>query len=227
MNGYIPDLYEKAKSVVTMSKLLDHYNVPIRGGPQLYLRCILPNHGSPSKKNSLNVNLDRNIWSCWADECRASREGKNISGNVLGFVMAMEGCDLKSAATKIVEWYGTKEVSSNGKTSVSKTENAGPIPAASAPEHNLVDWLEQKTPVVESNSNNPGVGADNPSPLDTNPSAGNGKRYMEEVDQWFFTLCELRQGESFGAEAYWKRVKNVIKGRLIDSYNAGKAARST
>jgi hypothetical protein len=47
---------------------------------------------------------------------------------------------------------------------------------------------------------------------------------MKSVDEWFYDLCALKVGESFGAEGFWNRVKTGIKSKLIESYNAGKAA---
>lgn len=58
----------------------------------------------------------------------------------------------------------------------------------------------------------------------TSPSAS-VKGYMSEVDAWFDELVTRGQGET--DDAFWKRVRNGVKARLIDSYKNGqRVARS-
>lgn len=46
------------------------------------------------------------------------------------------------------------------------------------------------------------------------------RRYMEEVDEWLDALVERRDGET---EGDWvQRVRNEIKGKLIESFKNGK-----
>jgi hypothetical protein len=45
---------------------------------------------------------------------------------------------------------------------------------------------------------------------------------MQQVDEWFDTL--IQRGDLEEDEAYWRRVKNSMKAKLIESYRSGKAA---
>jgi hypothetical protein len=204
--------YKDVKGMVTMSQLLERYRILLRStGPrQLKGDCPLPTHSSNSK-TSFNVNLDKNCWSCFATSCKRDE----ISGNVLGFVMAMEGCDLKSAAQKIVEWYGVKQTAEF--VSIPKTDVNKPT----EPENNLVDWLESSNKKetsekkeVSSEVVHDAVG--NPSPPDHNPSPVpvNGKGYMKDVDMWFDGLVSDPPD--------WKKIKTAVKARLIESFKNGK-----
>lgn len=199
--------------MATIADILSHYGVRFQHKTQIYIPCPLPLHTSKSSGNSLSVNLERNIWACKSESCIAGRNGKE-GGNVLDFVMWMERCDLKSAAAKIMEWFGTKPSSDSLTLKEKPNETAKDTSSNSlTEEHNLVDWLEQKTPPIAA-----GVRADNSSPPDHNSSAGNGKGYMTEVDRWLDGLL---------IEPYdWKTIRNGIKARLIESYKAGKNAKS-
>jgi hypothetical protein len=211
--------FKEVKSMATMAGVLGHYGVRFQHRTQIYLPCPLPSHASKHSGNSLSVNLERNIWACKSESCISNRNGKE-GGNVLDFVMWMEQCDLKSAAAKIVEWFGTTP--HNGQSvrldTSKKTEKTDV-----SEEHNLVDWLEgaqQKTPAATLAS--PGVRADNPSPPDHTSSAGNGnsnpKGYMKDVDMWFDSLISDPPD--------WKKMRTAVKTRLIESWKNGKAAAS-
>jgi hypothetical protein len=208
--------FKEVKTLVTMSVLLQRYRVILRGnGAQLRGACPLPSHTSRDGL-TFNVNLDRHIWSCKSASCISNRNGKE-GGNVLDFVMQMEQCDLKTAAGKIVEWYGTKPESTSGIRQNTHSQTQDPM--GNAEEHNLVDWLDathasqQKNPPTHGQA---GIGANNPSPLDDKSSAQKGNGYCSDVDRWLDGLLVEPLDR--------KKIGNAVKARLIDSYKAGKAA---
>ena len=130
--------FKVAKSLVNMEMLLNHYHVPFQPKPQLYnLACPLPTHKAGDKR-SLNVNLERNIWSCKSGSCVAGRNGRE-GGNVLDFVIAMEDCNPYEAAIKIVSWFGNKQ---GPGTTVLKPQLVHP----KNNDMSLVDWLEKGPP---------------------------------------------------------------------------------
>src|SRR6266851_8548161 len=82
------------KENASFERVLAHYNIECRGtGVQRSVRC--PFH-HPDKKPSCRIEIDRNIWHCFA--CEAS-------GNILEFVARMEGDadDLRASAAKIAD----------------------------------------------------------------------------------------------------------------------------
>jgi CHC2 zinc finger len=211
--------YKQVKSLVTMSQLLERYQVRLRSTErprQLKGDCPIPTHASNSR-NTFNVNLEKNCWSCFALSCKSDE----ISGNVLGFVMAMEGCDLKTAAGKITEWYGLKPIGDSGVKGSTPNKLPNPIDTS---ENNLVDWLESSTKKETSEkkevSSEVVHAGDNPSPPDHNPSpvAVNPKGYMKDVDAWLNGLISDPPD--------WKKIRTAFKARLIESYKNGAASKS-
>jgi hypothetical protein len=45
---------------------------------------------------------------------------------------------------------------------------------------------------------------------------------MQETDNWFDNLMKRREKEA--DEVYWKRVRNGVKARLLESYKNGQKA---
>ena len=54
-------------------------------------------------------------------------------------------------------------------------------------------------------------------------SSGDSVKYMQTVDVWFDEL--VKRGEGEDDTAYWKRVRNGIKSKLIESFRNGKNAK--
>src|SRR5262249_53562062 len=102
--AFKPNLFEHAKSLITMEILLGFYGILFHGGPQLNLCCPLPTHKKGDRNRSLSVNLNKDEWNCFNTSCSAFREGQKF-GNPLGFVMAMEGCDAKTAAETVIDRF--------------------------------------------------------------------------------------------------------------------------
>jgi hypothetical protein len=81
----------------------------------------------------------------------SNRNGKRAAMSSISSVV-MEGCDLKTAASKIVEWFGVKtQQEAPGAGASYRNIGVGllsPDPITE-PEHNLADWLtgpQKKTP---------------------------------------------------------------------------------
>ena len=233
--------FKAVRAMVTMEELLIRYGLRFIPKPQLHnLLCPLPTHTSHDK-NSLNVNLERNIWSCKSQTCIAGRNGKE-GGNTLDFVMLMEGCSAYQAAEKILEWYGPKvQKPPLGTEALAETQNnlesedsseKPRLQVVSRIAHNRRKpiWAE-KIPAEPEKRSSGGTGRQ---PVPPDHSAGgepvnSGKKgksgkYMQEVDEWFDELTTRKEGES--EEKFWHRVRNGVKERLIQSYNNGKVARS-
>jgi hypothetical protein len=209
--------FKEVKGMATMAGVLEHYGIRFQHKTQIYLPCPLPSHTSKHSSNSLSVNLERNIWACKSESCIGGRNGKE-GGNVLDFVICMEQCDVKTAAAKIVEWFGVK------------TETKSPM-VISRPEseYNLVDWLEgtsnkNGSPKIEEPSGGANVaGHNNPSQQNNNPSPVKGK-VSADVDKWFDALIVRKDKESDAD--FWQRVREAVKYKFFESYKNGKAART-
>jgi len=198
--------FKIAKKVCTMEELLDRYNVKLRiiGGDTLRGKCPLPTHSSNNSGDSFSVSRSKNVWSCKSQSC-INTSGR-AGGNVLDFVATMEQCTLPEAAAKLVEWFGPAvdncvTTSENGNRQKSPTEKAAP---------------HMETRPDAPNGNTTG------SHSNGNSSAGNGKGYMKEVDDWFD--ANIRRGDQEDEEGYYHRIRNAIKGKLIESFKNGKAA---
>jgi hypothetical protein len=218
--------YPEVKNLVTMARLLEHYEIQFQHRRQIYIRCPLPHHTGNSGKTSFNVNLEFDKWHCWETGCKAINLDKKYSGNVLGFVMAMEGCGIKEAAEKVIQWFGAKpEIKTPTTHLESAATSSNHNTTTPVPEHNLVDWLEGreiKTPPTEVKE---AVQADNPSLPQVTETPVVVKGYFKEVDVWFDAL--VARGDKEGDKDYWQRVRNGVKSRLKLSYDNGKKAKAS
>lgn len=103
--------FAKVKAGVPIDAVLQQYGIQTRKVNNSYLRCDcpLPSHTSKESKNSFAVNIEKNIWCCQSDSCKAGSGKKG--GDVIDLVMLMDG--LRSpidAAKKLVEWFPEYEV---------------------------------------------------------------------------------------------------------------------
>jgi len=89
----------------------------------------------------------------------------------------------------------------------------------------LVEWfgekesaphMERRDPVAPNGNNQ------KDQPDDTKPSEAVKPRYMAQIDEWFDAL--IIHGEEEGDEAYWHRIRNAVKSKLLESYRSGKLA---
>ncbi|MDA2933234.1 CHC2 zinc finger domain-containing protein [Acidobacteria bacterium AH-259-D05] len=87
--------FQEVKRVVTMRMLLEHYGVNWlrKSGDELRGRC--PLHEGEGER-AFHVNLSKNVFHCFS--CKAK-------GNVLDFVIDMEGVSVRAAALKLQDWF--------------------------------------------------------------------------------------------------------------------------
>jgi hypothetical protein len=195
--------FKTVKNLAGFQAVLDHYGIKLRGTgrSQLRGRCPLPQHSSEDSRDSFNVNVDRNIWSCKSGSCIAARNGKE-GGNILDFVCKMEQCTLPEGARRMMEWFGAKPETQSALTNGSNGTSA--------------------KPAIETPSSRE-VPRDNPKPEGCLPEAMVKELpFMQQIEMWFADLIKLRDNESDGE--YHKRVLNGVKAKILDSYRNGKKA---
>jgi len=87
--------FKAVKEKVSMEMVLDYYKIILhKAGDELRGAC--PIHKGTGKQFSVNVK--KNAFQCFYDGCKKR-------GNVLDFVAAMEGCNLRRAALKLASWF--------------------------------------------------------------------------------------------------------------------------
>lgn len=95
--------FKEVKARVALADVLRRYRKSLKqSGDYLRGDCPLPMHRGSS--DSFVVNVPRNLWSCHSDSCLAARNGET-RGDVIGFVSFIEGCDIRTAAVKLNEWF--------------------------------------------------------------------------------------------------------------------------
>ena len=86
--------FKHVKAAASFESVLAHYGLEASGrGEQLSILCPFHEETKPSCK----VNLEKKAFNCF---------GCDAHGNVLDFVIKMEGCSLREAAALIAEWCG-------------------------------------------------------------------------------------------------------------------------
>ncbi len=85
----------------------------------------------------------------------------------------------------------------------------------------LMEWYGEKNGAPSHGETRRESTGDSPS----SHTNGNSPRYMQQVDEWFDKVIVREAGEADGA--YWKRIRNAVKGRLIESFRNGKEALKT
>ena len=86
----------------------------------------------------------------------------------------------------------------------------------------LSEWYKKSAPLPERKVREATTSPPSPHTEHTSPS-DNGKGYIKAVDAWFDELFELL--DEMKANDYWKKCRNGVKSKLIESYKNGKAAR--
>jgi DNA primase len=88
--------FRAVKQAVTMRMVLDYYQIKLKGSrDELRGRC--PIHKGEGA-DAFHVNVEKNCFQCFAGSCKKR-------GNVLDFVVAMEGCSVREAALKLQRWF--------------------------------------------------------------------------------------------------------------------------
>jgi DNA primase len=100
--------------------ILNHYGIETQqdGTKAGQIKALCPFHDDT--KPSLKVNLERKIYHCFPCEAK---------GNVLDFVMAREGCEIREAASIVVDVCG---ISPNPSVKPGRKQAAEPLPARQA-----------------------------------------------------------------------------------------------
>lgn len=107
--------FREVKEAVSLTQVLERYGLLTRlkphGADGLTGACPIHQGSHPTQ---FRVSLSKNVWNCF---------GGCGGGNVLDFVAAMEGVDIRQAALLLAQWFGVK--SSRGVRSAKRT---GEIP---------------------------------------------------------------------------------------------------
>ncbi len=92
--------FQAVKQAVSMREVLEHYGLldtlKRRGADALTGPCPIHHGSNPTQ---FRVSLAKNCWNCF---------GGCDGGNVLDFVMAMEGVEVRKAALLLAEWFGVE-----------------------------------------------------------------------------------------------------------------------
>jgi hypothetical protein len=199
--------FEEIKQV-RITDLLGRYHVPLKfRGKYAMARCPLPSHKPNDKDKNFSVNVEQNYWRCFSASCNAANGGKR-GGDVINLVALLENCTNWQAAQKIAEWYGLNR---NGDCQPAKPRLTSDRKTKENAPH--MEERAEKSPKETSQKDY----------QDNNPRSDSVKsRYMEELDKWFDGLIGRHKGEDDAV--YWKRIRNGVKAKLIESYRNGKRA---
>ena len=109
--------FRAIKARVAIHDVLDHYNLTVRlkrTGETLTGKC--PIHQG-DRGDSFRVSLDKNCFHCFS--CKGH-------GNQLDLVVAMEKCNLREAAQRMVEWFGLEMPSPPARIPAKPAANTEP-----------------------------------------------------------------------------------------------------
>ncbi len=119
--------FKQVKNTVSMEQVLERYGLLesfTRKGDSLSGKN--PFDQESTNPTRFRVSLSKNCWNVF---------GSDLGGNVLDFVVAMENCDLKTAAQHLQDWFGL-----NPKSQTKKHEHPPKVSKPSTPK----DELESK-----------------------------------------------------------------------------------
>ncbi len=90
----------------------------------------------------------------------------------------------------------------------------------------LADWFnvgQTKTPQRMAEGSVSPIEKPNQKTYEESTSSDSGVKYMATIDVWFEDL--FKRGDKEADIEYWKRVRNGIKAKLVESFRSGKALR--
>ena len=88
------------KRQLPMSRVLDHLGLTARlKGSNVQKRCACPIHRGDGRGRTFSVNLEANVYQCFAAECRSQ-------GDVIDLWAAVHGRDVRAAALELVHVFG-------------------------------------------------------------------------------------------------------------------------
>ena len=193
---------------IRITDVVARYGIRLRfKGDWANTPCPLPTHKEGDKGRNFTINLPQNYWRCFSESCNANNNGRK-GGDVINFVALMENCRERDAAAKLVEWFN---LDGNKKPP--------------QPEHKTGPHMESRDAAGEvvSTQTNP-TSAIRSSDI-TSPAVAGKPRYMQEIDEWFNELFGLTPEKA--GEEYWKKARNAVKSKLIESYKSGKLSRAS
>lgn len=203
---------------IQLTDVLGRYGIRLRfKGEWANAPCPLPTHKDGDKARSFTINLPQNYWRCFSESCNEKNAGRK-GGDVINFVALMENCRERDAAQKLAEWYGlngnerqpTPKIVAKSERNVNQNKTGPHMESRVMPKGG-----EGKVVIPTSTKCLP----------DSNPSAIAVKGYMQEIDAWFDELFGL--SPEVAAEEYWKKARNGVKARLIQSYKNGQLNRAS
>jgi len=96
------------KQQLPLARVLDQLGLTARlrgNGPQR--RCACPLHRGDARGRTFSVNLDANVWQCFAKEC-------GRKGDVIDLWAAVQGLSLRAAALELVQTFGLEPAPRSG-----------------------------------------------------------------------------------------------------------------
>jgi transposase len=96
------------KGQLPLARVLDQLGLTARlrgSGPQR--RCACPLHRGDARGRTFSVNLDANVWQCFAKEC-------GRKGDVIDLWAAVQGLSLRAAALELVQTFGLEPAPRSG-----------------------------------------------------------------------------------------------------------------
>jgi len=96
------------KRQLPLARVLDQLGLTARlrgSGPQR--RCACPLHRGDARGRTFSVNLDANVWQCFAQEC-------GRKGDVIDLWAAVQGLSLRAAALELVQTFGLEPAPCGG-----------------------------------------------------------------------------------------------------------------
>jgi hypothetical protein len=119
--------FARLKRQLPLARVLDQLGLTSRlrgSGPQR--RCACPLHRGDARGRTFSVNLDANVWQCFATEC-----GRR--GDVIDLWAAAQGLSLRAAALELVQTFGLEPAPRSGtekryyERAAEGENNSGPL----------------------------------------------------------------------------------------------------
>jgi hypothetical protein len=192
---------------IKLTDVAGRYGIRLRyRGDWASAPCPLPTHKAGDKGRNFTINLAQNYWRCFSESCNEKNGGKK-GGDCINFVALMENCRERDAAQNLSDWYGL-----NGATPCKSIH-----PEGKAIQKTAQRMAERSSQEVE-----------NPSQKDfSEPStpAIAVKGYIGSLDAWFDELFGI--GPELRDDEFWKKCRNAVKAKCIESFRNGKLAART
>lgn len=166
--------------------------------------CPLPSHKAGDKGRNFTINLAQNYWRCFSESCNQNNGGKK-GGDVINFVALMENCKEGVAAQKLADWYGLNGNNKPNLAPNTKNKTASHIETPSKE-------VAEREPLSLNSS-------------DHNPVSDSVKGYIQALDGWFDEVFGI--GPELRDDPFWKKCRNAVKGKCIESFRNGKLAART